>query len=82
MPECSIDTVPPHEHIQVPELESNVRPWMVTVGAPGFHGLVVAGTQGIGVSTPSAAAVALATVGLEGERHRPNVGMLTMETMS
>jgi hypothetical protein len=42
-----------------------------TVGAPVTHGAGVAGTQGIGVSTPNAAAVAAATVGLEGDMHIP-----------
>lgn len=46
-----------------------------TVGAPGTHGAGVAGIQGIGVSTPSAAAVAAATMGFEGELHIPNGGM-------
>ena len=43
-----------------------------TVGAPGIQGEDVAGIQGIGVSTPSAAAVADATVGFAGEMHMPN----------
>jgi hypothetical protein len=50
---------------------------MSTVGAPGSHGDVVAGMQGIGVKTPAAAAVAEATWGLAGELHTPNVGMFT-----
>ena len=44
---------------------------------PGVHGAAVAGMHGIGVSTPSAAAVAAATVGLAGELHTPNGMMLT-----
>jgi hypothetical protein len=51
------------------------------VGTPGVHG-VVTGTHGMGVSTPSAAAVAAATVGLAGERHMPSVGMFTMGAQS
>jgi hypothetical protein len=47
-----------------------------TVGEPGTQGAVVAGTQGIGVSTPLAAAVADATVGFATELHIPNVGIL------
>ena len=35
----------------------------ITVGTPGAHGATVSGTQGMGVSTPKAAAVAAATVG-------------------
>lgn len=49
-----------------------------TVGAPGAQGAVVTGTHGIGVSTPSAAAVAEATAGLEGVLHMPKVGMFTI----
>jgi hypothetical protein len=51
------------------------------VATPGVQG-VVTGTQGIGVKTPSAAAVAAATVGLAGERHMPNVGMFTIGAQS
>src|ERR1700735_4045151 len=47
-------------------LSSAAMPPMVTVGAPGAQGAAVAGMQGIGVSTPSAAAVAAATVGFAG----------------
>jgi hypothetical protein len=48
------------------------------VGTPGSHGAVVAGTHGIGVKTPNAAAVAAATVGLAKLLHMPNGGMLTI----
>ena len=44
-----------------------------TVGDPGAHGAAHAGMHGMGVSTPSAAAVAAATVGLAGLLHIPNV---------
>ena len=44
-----------------------------TVGDPGAHGAAQAGMQGIGVSTPSAAAVAAATVGFARDVHIPNV---------
>src|SRR5205809_1094040 len=53
-----------------------------TVAAPGAHRAVVAGTQGIGVSTPSAAAVAAATVGFDGLVHMPNGMMLTIGLLS
>ena len=46
-----------------------------TVGEPGVHG-VVTGIQGIGVSTPLAAAVAEATVGFANEEHVANGGIL------
>jgi hypothetical protein len=53
-----------------------------TVGAPGTHGAGVAGTQGIGVKTPSAAAVAAATVGLDKEVHIPKGMMFTIGLLS
>ena len=37
-----------------------------TVGAPGVHGIGVAGVQGTGVGVPSAAAVAATNAGLAG----------------
>ena len=43
-----------------------------TVGDPGTHGAGVAGTHGIGVRTPIAAAVAAATIGVDGDWHIPN----------
>ena len=53
-----------------------------TVGAPGAQGDEVAGTQGIGVSTPIAAAVAEATVGLASDWHMPNGMMFVSGTWS
>src|SRR3954464_10031378 len=44
----------------------------ITVGTPGTHGAAVTGMHGIGVSTPSAAAVAAATMGFAGLEHMPN----------
>ncbi len=51
-------------------------------GAIGVHGPAITGTQGIGVSTPSAAAVAAATVGLASDWHMPNGGMFAPVTTS
>lgn len=51
-----------------------------TVGEPGAHGVLVAGTHGMGTSTPSAAAVAAATIGLAGLLHMPNGGIFTIGT--
>ena len=51
-------------------------------GAIGVHGAGTTGTQGIGVRTPSAAAVAAATVGLDNDMHMPNGAMFTMGAMS
>jgi len=48
-----------------------------TVGEPGLHGATVLGMQGIGVSTPKAAEVAAATVGLAIDVHMPKVMMFT-----
>lgn len=48
-------------------------PQTSTVGEPGVHGAAHAGTHGIGVRTPNAAAVAAATVGLAGLLHIPKV---------
>ena len=55
---------PPQRHISL-QFWSSAGIWSSsTVGTPGAHGVGVLGTQGMGVSTPSAAAVAEATVGL------------------
>jgi len=64
--------------VQVHELVSAGWFPIIVLLAPGVHGADVIGTQGIGVSTPIAAAVAEATVGLDGDWHIPNVGMLTI----
>lgn len=58
-------------------------PLINTVGAPAFHGVVTTGRQGCGVSTPIAAEVAAATIGLLGVMHMPNgmmffIGMKSM----
>ena len=51
-----------------------------TVGAPGTQGAGVFGMHGIGVSTPSAAAVAAATTGFAGDMHMPKGIILTIGT--
>jgi hypothetical protein len=51
-----------------------------TVGEPTIHGDAVAGTHGIGVKTPNAAAVAAATVGFDGDEHMPNGMMFVIGT--
>ena len=53
-------------------------PPILHVAEPGFQGEVVTGTQGIGVSTPNAAAVAEATVGLAIDVHIPKGGMFVV----
>ncbi len=72
---------PPQLHWQVEPNVSAGRLPTIVFAAPGFHG-VVTGTQGIGVSTPSAAVVAAATVGFDGLMHIPNGGMLVMGAKS
>src|SRR5580692_6507345 len=54
----------------------------MTFAEPGAHGAGITGTQGIGVNTPSAAAVAAATVGLAIELHMPKGGMFTIGLLS
>jgi hypothetical protein len=53
-----------------------------TVGAPVIQGPVGTGTQGMGVSTPRAAAVAAATAGLAMLEHMPKGATLTMGVKS
>jgi len=53
-----------------------------TVGAPTIQGAGVTGMQGIGVNTPNAAAVAAATMGLEGVVHILNGGILAIGAKS
>src|SRR5258708_27243668 len=73
---------PAHMHMHMEELlRAGCLP-IKTVGDPGVHGAVVAGMQGMGVNTPSAAAVAEATVGFAMDMHIPNVGMLVMGIIS
>jgi hypothetical protein len=52
-----------------------------TVGTPGTH-TSVTGMHGIGVSTPSAAAVAAATSGFDGVMHMPNGMIFTIGAAS
>lgn len=71
MPGCWIDTVPDQAHAQVQPSVSAGIPSTVTEPLPGDHGATSTGTQGCGVSTPNAAAVASATWGFAAERHAP-----------
>jgi len=69
---------PPQEQLHVdPSPATGVPPTSV-VALGGFHGPTGTGTQGIGVSTPAAATVAEATVGLERLVHKPKGGMFTI----
>jgi hypothetical protein len=58
-------------------LSAGMPPIMQPV-EPGVQGAGVTGMQGIGVKTPSAAAVADATVGLAIDMHIPKGGILVM----
>ncbi len=69
---------PPQVHMQVDVLFSAGIPPIMQVAEPGVHGEVVTGTQGIGVSTPRAAAVADATAGFATDMHMPKVGMFVI----
>jgi hypothetical protein len=54
----------------------------MTVDEPGVHGATVTGTQGTGVKTPCAAAVAAATWGLLGVVHIPKGITFVIATLS
>ena len=72
-----MEITPPHIQLHVQLLSNAGILAIMVLDAPGVHGATVAGTQGIGVNTPNAAAVAAATSGFEGDEHIPKVGMLT-----
>ncbi len=71
---------PPQVHIQVEILSSDGNSSRVVWIAPGVHGAGTTGMQGIGVGTPSAAAVAEATSGFVGVIHMPKGMMFSMGT--
>lgn len=73
---------PAQRHINWQVLSSAGMLPTITVGTPGTQGDGVFGMHGIGVSTPSAAAVAAATIGLAGLMHTPNGMMLSIGTWS
>ena len=73
---------PPHIHILQHVRVSAGCPCTSTIGFPGIQGVVTAGMQGIGVNAPMAAAVAAATVGLEGVVHIPKGMMFTIGAKS
>lgn len=70
-------TTPPYAHMHIAPCASTGWPPTIVRGALGVHVPVVAGTQGMGVSTPSAAAVAAATCGFASDVHIANVGTFT-----
>src|SRR5215217_5232709 len=73
---------PPYEHISLELLSSAGALPSISLGQPGTHGAAVAGMQGMGVRTPSAAAVAAATMGLASDWHIPNGRMFTRGLLS
>jgi|SRR5678815_4131947 hypothetical protein len=81
-PGSVIVMMPAQLQVQVEMLSSAGWPATCTVAAPGVQGEAVAGMQGCGVSTPSAALVAAATCGLAKLVHKPNGMMFTMGTWS
>jgi hypothetical protein len=74
--------IPAHMQVHIDILSSAGILPSITVAAPGVHGAVVAGTHGIGVSTPRAAAVAAATSGFAGLMHIPNGAMFAIGAKS
>src|SRR5678815_708751 len=76
------EMTPPQAHISLESLVSAGIPPMRTLGLPGVQVPAGTGTHGIGVSAPSAAAVAAATAGLAKSWHVPNGGMFTIGATS
>lgn len=73
---------PAHMHINLQLLfNAGIFPTN-TLGEPGNQGAGVTGTQGMGVNTPKAAAVAAATAGLASDVHIPKGGMFRMGLLS
>lgn len=82
VPAKLIVITPPNAQLHIDELLSAGWPPISTVGEPGAHGATVTGVHGIGVNTPSAAAVAEATAGLERLMHTPKGGMFANGLLS
>src|SRR5262245_12173918 len=81
-PGASTEIMPPNAHVSL-QLESSAGMLPInTVGTPGAHGPAGTGVQGIGVNTPSAAAVAAATAGFAKLEHMPNGITLRNGTLS
>jgi hypothetical protein len=73
---------PAHVHINLDVLFSAGLLAIRTVIEPGVHGAGITGTQGIGVNTPDAAAVADATDGFARDEHMPKGLILTIGLLS
>jgi hypothetical protein len=77
-----IEITPPQLHMHLEEAcRAGLLP-IITVAEPGLHGALVTGTQGCGVSTPCAAAVADATCGLASELHMPKGAIFIIGALS
>ncbi len=72
-----MEITPPQVHIHFELLFKAGELLIKTVGEPGTQGATVAGIQGMGVSTPKAAVVAVATTGFVMVLQSPKVGILT-----
>src|SRR5262245_5499793 len=81
-PGIAIEITPAHAHRHFDVLARAGAPATSTVGLPGAQGPVGTGTQGAGVNTPRAAAVAATTAGLVGALHIPKGGMLATGAQS
>ena len=74
--------VPAQRQVSFEEESIALKLPTITVGQGGAQGAGVAGMQGMGVWTPSAAAVAAMTVGFDGLLHMPNGMMFAMGALS
>lgn len=74
--------MPPHWHMSMESLVRAGLPPINSFGLPGIQGPAIIGIHGMGVSTPKAAAVALATFGLARLLHIPNGIIFITEMLS
>ncbi len=73
---------PPHIHVSFESDVNTGKFFIRTLGLPGIHVDVMAGTQGAGVKTPAAADVAAAVAGLLNVVHRPKDDIFRKGTQS
>jgi len=81
-PAFVISITPAQLHITLELLLRAGWPATITVGEPGAHGAAMTGTQGMGVKTPEAAAVADATDGFAIEVHITKGMIFNIGTLS
>jgi hypothetical protein len=74
--------IPHHEHMHRSPLQMTGPAVPRVVGFDDIQGTDTAGTQGAGVKTPEAAAVAAITAGLVGALHTPKGAILTIGKQS